>query len=336
MVLIHKIKSRVTKILREAWFNASYLAFDRIPKKIKNRRGVKILVYHSVSKNEPTKFNSRFLSLTRFEEHLLAIKKCYHPLSLKDFKEGKISSSKLNVLLTFDDGLKNNFTNALPLLMKYKVPAVFFITAVDNSSHYLFNDILDVFSLIGPETVILNGINFVKRKAGIHNRYYGDNTILLAHYFQNLDSEKRDEVLEQIFRYIPKHEFKQYNEYLALMSHDEIRELSGREGMSVGSHGVSHVDFSAITPEEVLHELKSSKERLETITGKICDSIAFPYGSYTRETITLCKENGYDYLFGTENIREPGDRDFIIERFTVNPFVSAINQMYYIAKNNYE
>lgn len=45
-------------------------------------------------------------------------------LTPEEFFEGR----KKGVLLTFDDGLASNFTNALPLLTEFEAPAIFFIT----------------------------------------------------------------------------------------------------------------------------------------------------------------------------------------------------------------
>lgn len=39
-----------------------------------------------------------------------------------------LKSNKRGVLLTFDDGFLNNFTNALPLLQEFDAPAIFFVT----------------------------------------------------------------------------------------------------------------------------------------------------------------------------------------------------------------
>lgn len=44
-----------------------------------------------------------------------------------DILTGKKKIDKKYYHLSFDDGFRNNFTNALPILKKYKVPAIFFV-----------------------------------------------------------------------------------------------------------------------------------------------------------------------------------------------------------------
>lgn len=334
--LLSKLAKRVFKILRETWFNIAYLFWGYIPHRVKGHRGLKVLVYHGVSKKDPLKFNSRFLSVKQFEQHLIAIKKCFNPISLKDFQENKLSGVKMNVMLTFDDGLKNNFENALPLLIRHRVPAVFFVTATEHPDNYLFNDIIDVFSYIGPKEITINKVKFTKKKTGIHYRYKNEQNELLANYFHAEGLIEREMILRQIFELKPKKEFRKYNDYIELMNKADLKKISETPEMSIGSHGCSHVDFSTIPDEELSLELKNSKRSISEVTKMNCNTIAFPYGNYNEKTILLCQESGYGYLFGTEKINNTQDKDFIISRMTVNPFVSAINQMYYISKNKYE
>lgn len=335
MELLKKLRRKFIRRLREGWIDFMYF-FGHTPSVVEQGRGLRILIYHGVCKNSPLKFNSRFLSERVFEKHLIAIKKHYNTISYLDYKTKKFSASKLNVLLTFDDGLRNNFTLALPLLKKYKIPAVFFVCTVKDRSAYLFNDLADVFSAVGPHEISIDSVSFKKTKVGIHSRYVTFENKVLASHFQNANSKKRNEIISEIFQYVSKEQLKVCDEFLELISDSEIEELSKVNGITIGSHGVVHSDFSSLSREELREELIESKLRLEHLTEKICDLIAFPYGAYNKQTIELCKERGYTNLFGTEKLIEQHDRAQVIERITINPFVSAINQMYYIARNNYE
>jgi len=331
-----KIKKKFRKKLREMLLDVAYSFSDRLPSAIRNQRGIRTLVYHSVCKENALKLNARFLTEAQFEQHLIALKTCFNPISFEAYKQKKISSGKLNVLLTFDDGLKNNLTLALPLLVKHKVPAVFFVTALKNRQHYLFSDLLDVFSLIGPPEIEINGIRFVKKKRYIHYRYLNSEGQLLGNFFHHTTEEERNKIIQQIFAYVPPQRFAIYNIYLDLMSEEEIRSAADSGYISFGTHGSSHCDFTDLDSVELERELKESKRWIETLTGKSCDLVAFPYGNYDQATLKLCSASGYAYVFGTEKLERPEDRSQVIERFTVNPFISAINQMYYIAKNKYD
>ena len=49
---------------------------------------------------------------------------------LPDISLGKKLLPEKSCLITFDDGLKSQYENALPLLEKLKVPAIFFVNAL--------------------------------------------------------------------------------------------------------------------------------------------------------------------------------------------------------------
>jgi peptidoglycan/xylan/chitin deacetylase (PgdA/CDA1 family) len=239
-------------------------------------------------------------------------------------------------MLTFDDGLKNNLEKALPLLVKHNVPAVFFVTAGANRNQYLFNDIIDVFSFTGPKNIEINGIGFTKKRGRRHYRYNNNENRLLAKYFHDSNTAAREAIIDQIYALKSKQEFAAYSDYIDLLSDNDIGKLTSSASAVIGSHGISHTDFSVLSSEQLFVELVESKKILEGITGTKCEAIAFPYGNYNALTLKLCKEAGYKYIFGTEKINAEQDKTDVIARFTINPYVSAINQMYYIAKNRYD
>ena len=93
-------------------------------------------------------------------------------------------------------------------------------------------------------------------------------------------------------------------------------------------------DKAKSTPDLIRTHLISiyreqTKQYLEKITGKETKSLAFPYGSYTPETVSIAKSCGYSQLLATEFLF-PGDHTdaTMRERLTINPFVSNINQLH--------
>ena len=85
-----------------------YVLLNILPARRKNV----VLVYHSIGYVDPKSDKWRMnITPERFESHLKFICKC-----------------GCSVDITFDDGFKNNFTYAYPLLLKYGLDATFFIT----------------------------------------------------------------------------------------------------------------------------------------------------------------------------------------------------------------
>ena len=115
--------------------------------KPKSQKGSKcILMYHGIDKYENMDYNARFFSEKNFKNQLIYFKKNYNIVSLDDyFKNKNLSSNKLNIAITFDDGYKNNFKYALPILEKLKVPAIFYITGLNNTNDkIIWADLIDI------------------------------------------------------------------------------------------------------------------------------------------------------------------------------------------------
>lgn len=87
-------------------------------------------MYHMVSEHLPkkaSKFNRLRVTPNAFEKQLLWLKNNgYTSYTLSELAKYEQMPEK-SVVLTFDDGYKDNFTNAFPLLQKYGFKATIFI-----------------------------------------------------------------------------------------------------------------------------------------------------------------------------------------------------------------
>src|SRR5262245_47950086 len=70
------------------------------------------------------------LSRWRLEECVRGLSNYYHFISLEDavsMLTGRKPVRPYSLVLTFDDGYRNNIKHALPILRRYGVPATFFV-----------------------------------------------------------------------------------------------------------------------------------------------------------------------------------------------------------------
>lgn len=78
----------------------------------------------------------------------------------------------------------------------------------------------------------------------------------------------------------------------ALMSKDTIRRLHA-EGVTFGSHAVTHVRLSQQTPDEQRRQIAGSKAGLEDLLGAAVRHFCYPYGDYDTHCRDLVAEAGY-------------------------------------------
>lgn len=87
-----------------------------------------ILCFHRVNDDDSDSLTTR---VDVFDELMKVIRKEYNPISLqtliKKVKHGEAFEPN-TVAITFDDGYKDNFLHAAPILKKYDLPATFFVT----------------------------------------------------------------------------------------------------------------------------------------------------------------------------------------------------------------
>lgn len=97
---------------------------------INDNRGVPILCYHSIA-NDSSENDPITISKEKFREHMKTVKDSGYVTLTMNQLNNYISNNKpvpeKSVLITFDDGYMNNYTNAFPVLKEFDMNATIFV-----------------------------------------------------------------------------------------------------------------------------------------------------------------------------------------------------------------
>jgi peptidoglycan/xylan/chitin deacetylase (PgdA/CDA1 family) len=300
-----------------------------------NARGSRILIYHGICRKEHTRFSPIFLTAETFEAHLKLYKKYFNVVSLDDFYAHRFSDDKFTICITFDDGMANNYKYVLPLLEKYRLPATFFITAVADAGHnILWDHFLSIAGAYGPGTLHFKNIPYTKNK---HHQYVTSEGISLKDVLKAGGFEEKEKLMAFLHELVPFKKNKNEEDYWLQMTKVQIRELAASPYAHVGAHGYYHNDLAKISSDDAYTEIVNTKNYLESLTGQPVKSLAFPFGSYTPQVIAGAKKAGYEQLLAMDFCDNNDAADTNMrERFTVNPFISPVNQLYATINRKYE
>ena len=294
-----------------------------------------VLCYHRIGTNGIPLFSE--LPPSIFDAQMRYIRKRYRVLSLDDLcEEMETPSSKEDaVAVTFDDGYRDLFTHALPVLRKYQIPATIFLPAASiETGHVPWYDriflALQVFPKSDFEIILDRHRSF--RLTSFHTRLQAAAEII--QYLRSLPDDRRKEFCAALDGQIilPKDELRD-----RMLTWDQIRDM-GREGISFGSHTMSHPAVSQLTESQLEHELSESKRALEQRIGSPVVHFAYPFGKPAdcgTAALPFLLRYGYRSAVTTvEGINEPGDSFYELRRSqignerSVAMFAFRLNQLF--------
>ena len=109
----------------------------------------------------------------------------------------------------------------------------------------------------------------------------------------------------------------------------EVRELHS-EGVSFGSHSVTHADFRSLGPEQIDYELGYSKESIEQQIGAPVESFSYPFAlpeedrDFTRYLADTLENLGYTNGVSSAIGRaKPSDTRYFLPRLSINSWDDA-------------
>ena len=272
--------------------------------------------FHYIRPSFEARFPSIFgLTPAQFEAQLRVLARAGRFVSALELREwirnGRAPDRA--ILITFDDGLREQYEHAWPVLQRLGIPALFFV----NTAPIVEGRILAV-----HKTHLLRGVVAPKEFLALLRRAAQGTAIeyerpvplerarclypfdcdeaASVKYFLNalLTPQERDTLVEACFAEVFPGKEESLREEL-YMSPDHIRAL----GRSIGSHTHAHLALGLIDEEAAGREIELSLSHLAEWLGSRPFAVSYPYGS--REICTtrvgeMTRAAGVDYAFTME------------------------------------
>ncbi|MBI4843555.1 MAG: polysaccharide deacetylase family protein [Nitrospirae bacterium] len=110
-----------------------------------------------------------------------------------------------------------------------------------------------------------------------------------------------------------------------------IKEVSAGGLIEFCSHAKSHRRCAELSEAELYDELKGSKGIMETMLGRPCPYLCWPYGSYSNTSVRIAMEAGYRMIFTVDHgVTKPGDDPLFIKRIDVRDDLSWFKKKIFI------
>lgn len=266
---------------------------SRLGRRLRHDQGCVILYGHRVSDNDEGYMQG--LRPQRLDEQLSYLGRHYQIISLDDLLhcyERNQPVPARSVVLTFDDGFRDNLDNAFPILQKHGVPATVFVVTGSLSNGelpwsqrlgYLFqhSDCAEIMHpLTGPEPRPLTSDQ--QRRAA----WQACKPALSAMAWQ-----QRDEMIAALAKLLAVEPPRD-----RMLSWPQARQLMAA-GIQIGAHTWSHALLARIAPAEASWEMRKSRDDLREHLGIERPAFCFPAGSTNPQLQAHAAELGFRSAF---------------------------------------
>lgn len=285
--------------------------------KIRKSNGLVILMFHKVNAIDDA------LPLTVspeiFDSLVAEISKCNEVVKLDRSeleKHGK--SGRLRFAISFDDGYKDNYVQAYPILRNHNVPATIYVSTdyINGKREFWYEKIIHAIKNTRHKELDLRDL--VGRIVGIKTEA---DRIELMHSLnselKNLTEDERSSISQEI---LERSGVKQTFRASEMLDWDDIREMKGG-GIDIGSHTMSHPILSRESEERTHEEIACSREIIEHELGQKVTSFAYPNGTsddFNDINVEQVENAGYTTACTTiEGVNYTGAPPFLLKRVNI-------------------
>lgn len=301
------------------------------------------MVYHRISEL-PTDPHALCVTPEHFAEHLEVLRERTTPIPLSRLARGvhERNFPHRAVALTFDDGYADNLANAEPLLGCHEIAATVFVPdgRLTDRREFWWDELERIFLRPGilPQYLELT-VDGVTQQWELGDAMSYDPEAYERHrkwtVRQDNDPTPRQRIfraLTQIVRALPAEEQRRCLDVVLrwagiqptvrsshrTLTREETIQLASSDLIEIGAHTMTHPDLRTLTLESQRPEIRESKACLEALLGCPVMSFAYPYGSYTEQTVALVRNEGFTCACSTVgDVVWPGSDPLQLPRITV-------------------
>lgn len=178
---------------------------------------------------------------------------------------------KKNMVVTLDDGYRDNFTHGWPIFRAHQVPfTVYVANAFPNATAdlwwYAVEELLEAHGRIEVECQDL--------QLTLDRRDPSAAFSAFEKFYQPLERGEQQAVMTRL---LSRYALKPGEERL-WMNWDEIRELAAHELCTIGCHTLTHRSLASLPRPEAYDEMARSRAELEREIGRPVRHFAYPFG----------------------------------------------------------
>jgi peptidoglycan/xylan/chitin deacetylase (PgdA/CDA1 family) len=233
------------------------------------RNSLAVLCYHRVlDAGDPSRASmdpALVTSLHVFERQMEIISQRFHPITLSEtlrWIDGQSTLPPHSVLITFDDGVADTYTNAFPVMRRLGIPGVVFLAT----------------GFIGTRE--RHWADAVHERVAA--RSGSQTAVRVVERLKTMPSTRRRECLQDMITTCDS---------IPNLTWDQVEEMA-RHGFEFGSHTRRHVILPHESEETIREELDASAEAIELRLRRRPVAFAYPDGQFDDRALRLVGESG--------------------------------------------
>jgi peptidoglycan/xylan/chitin deacetylase (PgdA/CDA1 family) len=237
------------------------------------RNGTLILCYHRIAEGVEDPFYL-CVSPGNFAAHLEEMSRAREPSTLADIS---VPSRRPRVVVTLDDGYRDNLTNALPIAAAKGVPITVFVTSgILGNHHGMWWDRLGTLLRSRPPHVTDIDLPTVRLPLG-SSGLRADLDSVRRHLLP-LRVAEIERVLDAVSEQWQVGSAPPAD--AGTLTLEDLRRLAASDTVTIGAHTVDHVRLRDRPAGEQQDTISGSKAELERSIGRPVSHFAYPFGRH--------------------------------------------------------
>jgi|GEM_PF-4471490 len=295
------------------------------------RRTPMVLAYHRIIDDTSCCASCSYphlhVSPRHFEQHVAFLSSFFEITT--DWHKPDVKNNggkKPRCIITFDDGWRDNYITALPILKRYGARAVVFATTnfIETQQVHWTHKLL---ALLRQHPLSI--IEKLKAFGLCEHAARSSSPVARLHFFFNqinkLPWNRRQKAVREIERLFSDSHIS-FCGHRQFISWNEAREMTADGTILMGSHTVMHEPLTLLPFRLRRAELIRSRRILaDTINSRI-NAMAFPHNLYDSESVTEVRRSGYAAAFGGR--MDKSAPRYMADGFCLLPRINVTSRIY--------